>query len=414
MSIPGGSISPELLKRLHEVVKPDPVTGEIDDSDLLTAFRELEREDDPHLKALHASVEAERIARESAIDFDSFDFSSLPRITSRWRVTLESVGLVDPSNGGIVEEHQISKYPEARPNFQLVGWVPCYEPHRIGQMDRRYMHDFIGIPKDQDILLFLKKLFATPFASFEAGIPTTMVISQKLHGSEAAISAFLDTLPQLSWHIESSEAHGFMQDLIYGRAKRDYEQHIAAANKAKERGNKLLQSGQPNQRQKAVEAYTESLRRLEDALSQKVMEDEKKAVMKLIAIVCANRSFAYCKEGIGAGRDVETAKIDAENAIFADKFYAKAYVRLARAHEASGDLLKAKESIARGLRLTQLQDESVLVETLIELQTRGKGIPQDDKEFLKWAQTVLNDSALQDVQGQWRKGIEERMKPLLA
>jgi hypothetical protein len=171
---------------------------------------------------------------------------------------------------------------------------------------------------------FLKKLFSTPFSSFQPGIPHFLVISTKLSGNEAAISSFLNTLPRLSWNIESAEEHGFVQDMIYSRAKRDYERHIAAGTKAKELGNKLLQSGQPNQRRKALDAYTESLRRFEDAMSQKVMEDEKKAVMKHIAIVCANRSFAYCKEGIGAGRDVETARIDAENAIYADKFYAKA------------------------------------------------------------------------------------------
>jgi hypothetical protein len=116
-------------------------------------FRELERQDDPHIKALQASVEADRVARESAIEFETFDFSSLPTTLSRWRVTLESVGLADPSTDIIVEPHEADQYPEARPNFQLVGWVPTDEPHRFGQMDRRYVMDVIGIPKDDQVVL---------------------------------------------------------------------------------------------------------------------------------------------------------------------------------------------------------------------------------------------------------------------
>ncbi|KAH6900862.1 hypothetical protein BKA70DRAFT_1375165 [Coprinopsis sp. MPI-PUGE-AT-0042] len=388
MNVPG--ISPELMKRpltesnhrnCGETVKPDPVTGELDDSDLLTSvrffdIRELERQDDPDIKALQASVEAERVARESAINFETFDFSSLPRIVSVWRVTLESVGLVDPSTDIIVEPHEADQYPEARPNFQLVGWVPNHEPHRLGQMDRRYIMDVVGIPKNAQVVLSSSQ---HPFSPFQPGIPHSLAISTKLSGNEAAISPFLNTLPGLTWNIESAEAHGFMQDLIYSRAKRDYEQHIAAGTKAKELGNKLLQSSQPNQRSKAINAYTESLRRFEDAMSQKVMEDEKKAVMKLIAIVCANRSFAYCKEGIGAGRDHT---------------------------EALGDLSQAKESIARGLRLPQLQSEPVLVETLIELQTGGKGVPEDDQEFLEWSRKVLNDPKMRDIKGKWREALK--------
>jgi hypothetical protein len=90
--------------------------------------------------------------------------------------------------------------------------------------------------------------------------------------------------------------------------------------------------------------------------------------------------------------------------------YFASYVRLARAHEALGDPSKAKESIARGLRLPQLQSEPVLVETLIELQTGGKGVPIDDKEFHEWSRKVLNDPMMRDVKGEWRRCIEERAK----
>ncbi|KAJ3509783.1 hypothetical protein NMY22_g16180 [Coprinellus aureogranulatus] len=101
--------------------------------------------------------------------------------------------------------------------------------------------------------------------------------------------------------------------------------------------------------------------------------------MKMMAVACANRSAAALLPG--EGRDLEIAVNDGRKAIVADKFYAKGYARLARAYQAQGDLAKALDALAEGLRLPELQNEAGLVDMFIDMQTDGKGLPEDETEF---------------------------------
>ncbi|KAG2003338.1 hypothetical protein CC2G_003947 [Coprinopsis cinerea AmutBmut pab1-1] len=304
-------LDPEIDRRLREKIKPNPATGELDDGDILMYLRELE--DDPDLQAMLEHGNAERKRREESIDFDTFDFGSLPSTPSTWRVTLEPGGLVDPETKSIVRPHEVDAFPDARQTFRVTGWVPSQK--------MRYVEDFEELPKSGELTLFLKNLFVIPFGNYQPQTPANLIMSHKFALHEHAIAPFLDSIPSMSWRIESQDQGAFVNDMVYQIASRDYKRHLAAGLKAKERGNEFFKN---NDRRRAIDAYTESLRRYEDAIAQKVMEHEKAAVFKHIAVVCANRSFAYVKEGMGPGRDVETGIIDAENAIYADKTYSKA------------------------------------------------------------------------------------------
>ena len=98
---------------------------------------------------------------------------------------------------------------------------------------------------------------------------------------------------------------------------------MALGEELKNKGNAFFKSGDGV---KAKEAYTQALRKIEDAQCQKVLEELKANAMKLMAVVCANRSAAGLLPG--KGQDIETAIIDAKNSLVANASYPKGYVPL--------------------------------------------------------------------------------------
>jgi hypothetical protein len=90
------------------------------------------------------------------------------------------------------------------------------------------------------------------------------------------------------------------------------------------------------------------------------------------------------------------------------------YVRISTAHQRLGNIPKAKESIARGLRRGDLRDDPGLVDRLIQLQTDGEGLSNDEEEFLAWKELILvedEESArmMKDVEGLWRRRISDHL-----
>lgn len=86
------------------------------------------------------------------------------------------------------------------------------------------------------------------------------------------------------------------------------------------------------------------------------------------------------------------------------------YARLAKAYQAQGDLAKALDALAEGLRLKDLQNEVGLVDMFVDMQTDGKGLPEDDEEFQKVAKRIMEEDKesakrVKDIGGLWRERI---------
>jgi hypothetical protein len=81
---------------------------------------------------------------------------------------------------------------------------------------------------------------------------------------------------------------------------------------------------------------------------------------------------------------------------------------LARAHQELGAISEAQEAVARGLRRSELQDDMGLANRLIELQTDGKGLPNNLEDFDQWMDGVLTSNKesaklMEGIQGLWKK-----------
>lgn len=93
------------------------------------------------------------------------------------------------------------------------------------------------------------------------------------------------------------------------------------------------------------------------------------------------------------------------------------YARVATAHQKLGNTKKAKEAIVRALRRPDLENEPGLVNKLIELLTYGKGLSENEEEFLAWQELELvedeeNAEMMQYVQGLWKRRLEEHLAQL--
>lgn len=86
------------------------------------------------------------------------------------------------------------------------------------------------------------------------------------------------------------------------------------------------------------------------------------------------------------------------------------YARLSKAYEASGDLSKAQDALAEGLRVPELENEVGLVDMLIHLQTGGLGLPEDAEEFLRVSRRIIAEDfesaeRVKDIRGLWRERL---------
>ncbi|KAF6747198.1 hypothetical protein DFP72DRAFT_613572 [Ephemerocybe angulata] len=405
----------ELWSKFSSKLKPDPVTGILNNNDILTFMRE--HENDPEFQSLFESSRQREKERDEATDLDTYDFATLARDTIEpggfWRVRVEYSGLVDPETDLIVEQHELKDYPNAKHTYRMLCDVPGgRDPTLSGEVDSRLVADFEGLPKSNDVLLFIKKSMALPISCFAPGVPAELRITHEFEPHRAALAPFLDSIAaatssrrKFTWMIEDAKTAEFIGELTYAKASFFYEQNKSMGLRAKEQGNVAFRSGKTKE---AIDHYTQALRRFEDAHCQKVLEKEKKEVMKLMAVTISNRSAAFVLPG--ETQDLESAVNDGTKAIFADKFYAKGYARLAKAQQASGNFAKAQDAIAEGLRLPELQNESGLVDILIGLQTDGKGLPEDDEEFRRVARRILHDDQesskrVEDIKGLWRERI---------
>ncbi|KAF5336561.1 hypothetical protein D9611_006505 [Ephemerocybe angulata] len=159
----------------------------------------------------------------------------------------------------------------------------------------------------------------------------------------------------------------------------------------------------------AIMRFTEAQTYLEEAkdrYEEKIDNEYKRKFSRLYSIVLSNLAAAYLL--LGERRNISLAFGNARKAILTDPSYPKGYLRLARAHQANNDLSNAQRAIAEALRRPDLRNDIGLVETLIDLQTGGKGLPKDYEAFKRMAQNILHDDResairVKDIGGLWRE-----------
>lgn len=87
------------------------------------------------------------------------------------------------------------------------------------------------------------------------------------------------------------------------------------------------------------------------------------------------------------------------------------YVRQASALGMLGKKDEAIEALIRGLKRKELEDESGLVDRLIDLLTNGKGLSDEEGVFKQWMIDItINDKrpfarSLMDLEGEYKRRI---------
>lgn len=74
----------------------------------------------------------------------------------------------------------------------------------------------------------------------------------------------------------------------------------------------------------------------------------------------------------------------------------------------------ALDAISRALHRSDLENDPGLVDRLIELQTEGKGMPQDEIAFKTWMLDIMiNDKIsskrVNGIRGEWSRRCDEQL-----
>jgi hypothetical protein len=89
------------------------------------------------------------------------------------------------------------------------------------------------------------------------------------------------------------------------------------------------------------------------------------------------------------------------------------YMRVSTAHQRLGHLRKAQETLANGLRRPELQNEAGLVDRLLLLQTDGRGLADDEEEFLAWRElTLVEDEMMKGIGGLYKNRLDQHLAKL--
>ncbi|KAG6828672.1 hypothetical protein H0H92_007087 [Tricholoma furcatifolium] len=261
---------------------------------------------------------------------------------------------------------------------------------------------------EKDNFRAIRRSIAKPLPPLKPELPWFFMLSIKFAQHVADLKPFLDTLPKpFHWHLETLEEQATVKEGIFKLNEDGVRKSFDIANSLKAAGNN---------RAEGLKAYGGAIDALVDVLSMKPdLEDEAKAnkAKKLLAVCYGNRAATYI--ATGPGTSPTKAIEDGKSAEYWDAKYAKAYIRQATAYEQLNDLESAKDAIARGLHLPELENDKGLVDRLIELYTGGKGFPENEDVFKEWLQDVtVSDknsfTRLDGVKGGWQHKISEHLK----
>jgi hypothetical protein len=110
-----------------------------------------------------------------------------------------------------------------------------------------------------------------------------------------------------------------MNDIAYEGDQFRFQGYLKLAEKAKDDGNAAFAR---EDRSAAIEAYSEAMERMRDALEQNPDEEQVAKAVTFLAICLSNRAAAYLMDG--EGMDAMKAVRDGEKAESVDPNYVKA------------------------------------------------------------------------------------------
>ncbi|KAF6757825.1 hypothetical protein DFP72DRAFT_225175 [Ephemerocybe angulata] len=383
-----------------------PLTGRFGERNLRRFMEDNSANPDIQRFLAHLSLRSQK--RALATNLNTFPYNSLYGTVESevvWRVWLDS-----DSNPQVINSGNVTQVPGTG-RYRLYCDVPSFDKDNF----HRYVNDYLKFPEAEELVVFLKRAIATPKAPFVPGLPFFLLVSKDFRCYESAIGKFLDPIQlhsrqRFGWWIEGAPTNAVFEKTIgqteIRKAMHYHGEQMAKATAIKAVGNLAYGA---RRAPLAIMRFTEAQTYLEEAkdrYEEKIDNEYKRRFSRLYSIVLSNLAAAYLLPG--ESRNISLAFGNARKAILADPSYPKGYLRLARAHQANNDLSNAQRAIAEALRRPDLRNEIGLVETLIDLQTGGKGLPKDYEAFKRMAQNILHDDResairVKDIGGLWRE-----------
>ncbi|GLB35307.1 hypothetical protein LshimejAT787_0208720 [Lyophyllum shimeji] len=395
-SVDYAGMDPELMKAIVGKIPPNAVTGRAALADIMKYMSENPEDLETVMKSMeHLDLD------KKGEGLSGYDFASLgPKIRheSFWVLQLEHTGILDAS-GRSTSTSAAHSTPGARPTFMIY----CYDDHETFRVTQQCD----SLPTSATVLQALHRAIAKPLPPLKPELPWFLLISIKFKQHLPDLKPFLDSLPApFHWRLETQEEAENLKEGIWKLNEDGVRKALASADKMKSAGNAAFTR---KDRAEAIKAYSRAIDALTDVLSMTPdIEDEKKA-KKQLAICHANRAAVHLLAG--AGEDPKKAIEDGKSAQEWDHTYAKAYIRQATAHQLLGYPELAKDAVAAALKLPELENDSGLVDRLIELYTDGKGLSNDEAVFKNWTLDIMiNDSKsserLRGLKGEWRRRLD--------
>ncbi|KAG7094259.1 hypothetical protein E1B28_007863 [Marasmius oreades] len=394
-----------LASKIMDNVRPNPVTGKVEFDDigryLLENMGSCEYDQLMNL--------TDQLSKDhNSKDFTNFDFNSLKSTIKK--DTLYFVGLIYQghfdSSGKEVPTEKVAYVADAHAVYGLT----CLEGEKI----RGYENCVNGLPKSDFVLKFLRSTFANPLPPFKPALPSELLLDNKLHVHIDALRPFLDSLPKpLHWSVESREAASQVKDIAFEEKQELISRCMAMANHFKEKGNQSFKAGK---RKEALDLYQHAIDSLFKIFGAGDPDEEQvEKASRWIAVCRANRAATWLLNG--EGKDAEKALEEAKMAENLYPGYAKGYFRQACAFQALGKLAEAQDAVVRGLKRSELERDTSLADVLIELQTDGKGLPEDLGSFNEWFSRITEtdvESAkrLKGLKGAWLDKCDQHRRKM--
>ncbi|KDR80066.1 hypothetical protein GALMADRAFT_242286 [Galerina marginata CBS 339.88] len=388
-----------LAESIRSKVRPDPITEEIEDEDIMR-FIKLNPDDPDAHRLARLSAEGEWKHEQAKIkmprDIDCSKFQMMPE--SLWVIKLDQSQTV----------HEIAKklgVDAPQHNYYMVCDVDVSMSWDMEEY--RVMEQYVTLPDSKIVERFIRMAIARPKPPFQTYRPNHLFLSSTLEKHKAALKPFLDSFAEPFQWLVMSPAH---EQRIYeqkrNRGIKKYNRYIALATEKIEAGRRA--TAVKNQAA-AVDGFMDAIYCLQKASFTSCEIDSTKNVL---ATCFGNCSFARLLDG--DRRDAKKALEDATMALRLNECYAEGYIHLSRAYEALGIYSQAEESLARALRRPRLENDANLVDCLIALQTDRKGLPMDKEAFEDWSRRLFGNTdssrRMKNVRGLWRKRCEDHRR----
>ncbi|KDR80078.1 hypothetical protein GALMADRAFT_242308 [Galerina marginata CBS 339.88] len=389
----------DLTQSVISKVRPDPITGLIEEDDILR-FMKLYPDDPDAQRIAQLSDEGEiKHEREKVAMPSNINCSKLPvQPNTLWIFQLFSCF----EKGGCHDYAERLGVEVLQHNYHMYCAVD--DATGVDLDATRVKEQYVTLPDSKTVERFIRMAMAKPMPPFTPCLPNYLILASQFKQHEAELKPFLDSLPKpLEWYVATPTGERGREEEQRRKAIEKSKRYTSLAKEKKEVGNRAFrlkdQAG-------AVDAFMDGIACVQKAM---LLSGDIDSIKDTMAMCYGNCSAARLLDG--KGRDAKMALEDAEMAIKVDEFYAKGYIRLSRAYEALGIYSQAEESLARPLRLPQLENHAGLVDCLIALQTDGLGLPTDQDGFMEWSKRVFGNTdsgrRMKNVRGLWRKRCED-------